>query len=54
MKKMNDNILLTRKESCEIAESLETLEAMGGVCDGDFNMECDRAGVLARRMRKII
>lgn len=54
MKKDGNRISLTIKEADEIREYLETLYAMEGTLDEDFNSECHRAGFYARNMCKLI
>ena len=54
MKKDKDRISLTRKEADEIREFLETLYAMEGTLDDDFNRECHRAGIHARNLCELL
>ena len=54
MKRENSRISLTIKEADEIRELLETLFAMEGTLDEDFNFECKRAGTHARKMCELI
>ena len=55
MKKDNKGrISLTEREADEIREYLETLFAMEGTLDEDFNAECHRAGFYARKLYKIL
>ena len=54
MKKDSSRISLTIKEADEIRECLETLYAMEGTLDEDFNFECRRAGFHARKMCELI
>ena len=42
MKRDNNRISLTLKEADEVREHLETLYAMEGTLDEDFNRECHR------------
>lgn len=53
-KDKNERISLTFKEADEIRELLETLFAMEGTLDEDFNRECKRAGVHARNMCELL
>lgn len=50
----NKRISLTFSEADEIRELLETLFAMEGTFDEDFNYECKRAGVHARKMCELL
>lgn len=50
----NKRISLTFNEADEIRELLETLFAMEGTFDEDFNRECKRAGVNARNMCELL
>ena len=54
MKRENNRISLTLNEADEIREHLETLFAMEGTYDEDFNAECKRAGFFARKMCELI
>lgn len=54
MKKDGNRISLTIKEADEIREYLETLYAMDGTLDEDFNFECHRAGFYARKICELI
>lgn len=54
MKRENNRISLTLKEADEIRELLESLYAMEGTLDEDFNYECHRAGFHARKMCELI
>lgn len=54
MKRDNNRISLTLKEADEVREHLETLYAMEGTLDEDFNHECHRAGFFARKMCELI
>ncbi|WP_305116213.1 hypothetical protein [Duncaniella muris] len=53
-KDKNERISLTFKEADEIRELLETLFAMEGTLDEDFNRECKRAGFHARNMCELL
>lgn len=53
-KDANGRISLTEREADEIREHLETLFAMSGTLDEDFNAECNRAGRYARKLYKLI
>lgn len=53
MKRDDNRISLTLKEADEVRELLETLYAMEGTLDEDFNRECHRAG-FARKMCELI
>lgn len=52
--KVNKEIVFTEKEATEIAECLETLEGMSGAYEEDFTKECQQAGRLAKKIRKLI
>ena len=52
--KGSKKITLTIKEANEIISLLETLESLGGVYDEEFTHDCKRAGIIAKRMNKII
>ena len=52
--KGSKKIALTVKEANEITVLLETLESLGGVYDEEFNHDCNRAGIIAKRMEKLI
>lgn len=54
MKKYDNRISLTITEADEIREYLETLYAMEGTLDEDFNHECHRAGFYARKLCELI
>ncbi len=54
MKKDGKRISLTLKETDEIRELLETLFSMEGTLDEDFNWECHRAGIHARKMCELL
>lgn len=54
MKKDKDRISFTRNEADEIRELLETLYAMEGTLDDDFNRECHRAGIHARNLCELL
>ena len=54
MKKDGNRISLTINEADEIREYLETLYAMEGTLDEDFNSECHRAGFYARKICELI
>lgn len=54
MKIENNRISLTKKEADEIREALETLFAMSGTLDDDFNAESNRAGRYARKLYKLL
>ncbi len=54
MKKDSKRISLTHKEADEIRELLETLFSMEGTLDEDFNWECHRAGIHARKMCELL
>ncbi len=54
MKKDGKRISLTLKEADEIRELLETLFSMEGTLDEDFNWECHRAGIHARKMCELL
>lgn len=54
MKRDNNRISLTLKEADEVREHLETLYAMEGTLDEDFNRECYRAGFFARKICELI
>lgn len=45
---------MTEREADEIRERLETLFAMEGTLDDDFNYECKRAGFYARKLCELI
>lgn len=47
-------ISLTESEADEIREYLETLYAMEGTLDEDFNAECHRAGFFARKLYRLL
>lgn len=53
-KSANGRISLTENEADEIRECLESLFAMSGTLDEDFNTECNRAGRYARKLYKLI
>lgn len=53
-KDKNGRISLTLKEADEIREFLETLFAMEGTLDEDFNAECKKAGKHARKLFRLI
>ena len=53
-KDANGRISLTKNEADTIREALETLFAMSGTLDEDFNAECNRAGRYARKLYKLI
>ncbi len=50
----NGRISLTPNEADEIREYLETLFAMEGTLDEDFNRECHRAGYYATRLNILL
>ena len=52
--KVKKEIVFTEKEVTEIAECLETLEAMKGAIDECFTKECRRAGKYANKIRELI
>lgn len=54
MRRDKNRISLTLKEADEVREYLETLYAMEGTLDEDFNRECHRAGFFARKMCELI
>lgn len=54
MKIEKNRISLTEREADEIREVLETLFAMAGTLDDDFNVECNRAGRYARKLYKLL
>ena len=54
MKRDNNRISLTLKEADEVREHLETLYAMEGTLDEDFNRECHQAGLFARKMCELL
>lgn len=54
MKKDTNKITLTLREADEVRECLETLFAMEGTLDDDFNAECKRAGRHARRLCELL
>ena len=54
MKREKDRITLTLKEADAIREHLETLFAMEGTFDEDFNAECKSAGKCARKMCELL
>lgn len=43
-------ITLTPKESEEIMDLLDTLEAMGGTYDQDFARDCNKAGKYSKKI----
>lgn len=43
-------VTLTPRESAEIIECLETLEAMSGAYDEDFTRDCQTAGRYSNRL----
>jgi len=45
-------LLCPPNEADEIREYLETLYAMEGTLDADFNAECHRAGFFARKLHR--
>lgn len=47
-------ISMTQKEADEIRELLETLFSMEGTLDEDFNFECHRAGIHARKICELL
>lgn len=53
-KESKGRISLTEREADEIREYLETLYAMEGTLDEDFNAECRRAGFFARKLFKLL
>lgn len=53
-KEKNGRISLTQNEADEIREYLETLFAMEGTFDEDFNRECHRAGYYATRLNILL
>lgn len=53
-KEKNGRISLTQNEADEIREYLETLFAMKGTFDEDFNRECRRAGYYAIRLNVLL
>lgn len=53
-KEKNGRISLTQNEADEIREYLETLFAMEGTLDEDFNRECHRAGYYAIRLNVLL
>lgn len=54
MKLENGRISITINEADEIREYLETLFAMEGTLDDDFNRECHRAGYFARKLHRLL
>lgn len=52
--KVKKEIVFTEKEATEIAECLETLNAMAGALDEHFTQECQRAGKYADKIRELI
>lgn len=46
-------ITLTPRESDEIMDSLDTLEAMSGAYDEDFTKDCQQAGRYSRKILKL-
>ena len=54
MKREKDRITLTLKETDAIREHLETLYAMEGTFDENFNAECKSAGKFARKMCELL
>lgn len=54
MKLENNRISITLNEADEIREYLETLFAMEGTLDEDFNRECRRAGYFARKLHNLL
>ena len=53
-KDKNGRISLTLKEADEIREFLETLFAMEGTMDENFNAECKTAGKYARKLFRLL
>ena len=53
-KEKNGRISLTPTEADEIREYLETLFAMEGTLDEDFNRECRRSGYYATRLNILL
>lgn len=47
-------VIVSHDEAIEIAELLESLEAMGGTYDQCFTKECKRAGVISKKIRSIL
>lgn len=54
MKREHNRISLTQREADEIREHLETLFAMEGTFDEDFNAECKSAGHFARKICELL
>lgn len=52
--KVKKEIIFTEKEATEIAECLETLNAMSGTINEHFTKECKRAGKYADKIRELI
>ncbi len=52
--KVKKKIVFTEKEATEIAECLETLNAMSGAIDEHFTKECKRAGKYADKIKELI
>lgn len=52
--KVKKEIVFTEKEATEIAECLETLNAMSGAIDEHFTKECQLAGKYADRIIETI
>ena len=52
--KTKKDLILTEPEAIAIAECLETLEGMSGAYDQNFTGEAQRAGKLARKIRKLL